>query len=98
MKRLLIPALFALSACATDNVKPEPVVVTKEVKVPVAVACPDKRNPPPDFIDSLETIQRDLGLGSDKLVADLLAGREQRIQYQAESDAQIASCARKPDG
>lgn len=94
-RAVIILAGLALAACGTTPA-PEPVVRTVEVKVPIAQPCPDKRNPAPDFVDSVEGIKAALGMGSDKAFAVLLAGRDQRIQWQAESDAQIAACARQP--
>jgi hypothetical protein len=43
MRLLTLATLFALSACATV---PEPRIVTKEVKVPVAVRCVDPASVP----------------------------------------------------
>jgi hypothetical protein len=95
MKKLIPAIALVLAGCATTG---EPRVETVTVKVPVAAPCPDKRNPPPTFVDSLEAIQGAVGRGEiDKAFGLLLGGRDQRIQWQAESDAQIAACARPPN-
>jgi hypothetical protein len=90
----IITAAGGGGGCATTA---EPKIVTVEVKVPVVAPCPDQRAPAPTFIDSLEAIRAKAAVGSDGLVALLLGGREQRIQHQAESDAQIGACARPPN-
>ncbi len=86
--------LIAAGSCATTS---EPTVRTVEVKVPVVQPCPDKRNTPPSFPDSLDAIRAAAAQGGDVLTSLLLAGRELRMQWQGESDAQIAACARPPD-
>lgn len=91
----LVTAAGGGSGCATTG---EPRIETVTVKVMVPVPCPDKRNPPPVYVDTLDAIQGAIGRGEiDKAFGLLLGGREQRIQYQAESDAQIAACARPPN-
>ncbi|MBP7704221.1 MAG: hypothetical protein KA105_02910 [Caulobacter sp.] len=85
-------ALTGASSCATTGGEPE--IRTVTVEVPVVQPCPDKRDPAPDFVDRLEVIQRLAAEGKfDTLIAVLTGGRDQRIEYQAASDAQIAACA-----
>lgn len=85
--------LIAAGSCATTS---EPAIRTVEVKVPVVQPCADERDPAPVFVDTVEAIQALVGK-SDALVALLLGGRGQRIEYQSASDRQIATCARPPN-
>lgn len=89
MKRALIACLL-LAGCATTS---EPKIVVKEVRVPVPVACPDKRPPAPVYVDTLDAIREAASQGPDALVALLLGGREQRIAREEASDAQIRACS-----
>lgn len=82
--------LIAAGSCATTS---EPRIETVTVKVPVVQPCPDKRDPAPSFVDTLDAIKDATARGSDALVALLIGGREQRIERQAASDAQIGACA-----
>ena len=86
----LITAAGGGAGCATTG---EPKVEVVKVMVPVAAPCPDKRNPPPQFVDTLENIRAKTMEGADAVLALVLGGREQRIQYHEESDKQIAACA-----
>lgn len=91
MKRAMIAvaAVFLLTGCETV---PDPSV--REVRIPVPVACPDKRDPAPIYPDTLTAIQS--VVGADALVGLLLAGRELRMIREAENEAQIHAC-RPPD-
>ena len=82
--------LIAAGSCATTS---EPRIETVTVKVPVVQPCPDKRDPEPNFVDSLDAIKDATARGSDALVALLLGGRGQRMERQDASDAQINACA-----
>lgn len=90
----VITAAGGGSGCATTG---EPRVVIQRVEVPIAAPCPDRRNPAPGWVDSLDAIQAAVGRGEiDVAFALAMGGREQRIQYQEESDRQIAACAWRP--
>lgn len=94
MKRALLVLaaypLIAAGSCATTS---EPTIRTVEVQVPVVQPCPDKRNTPPLFPDTLEALRAAAVEGGDVLSNLFAAGREMRIQWQGESDAQIKACA-----
>jgi hypothetical protein len=86
----LITAAGGDGGCATGR---EPRVETVTVKVPVAVPCADRRNAAPVYVDDKAALLAKAGEGVDAVVALLLGGREQRMQREAENEAQIAACA-----
>lgn len=91
----LICAFGGGGSCATAS---EPRIETVTVKVMVPVPCADQRNDPPAFIDRLDDIKAAVARGEIDVAFGLaMGGREQRIQWQEESDAQIAACARPPN-
>lgn len=86
---LFLAATLALAACATHPAEPE--VVFKTVKVPVPVACPDKRIQAPIYPDTAAALQAAPDLfGRVKL---LLEGRTLRDDRLKEDDGQIAACS-----
>ena len=84
---------LVLAGCATTS---EPTIRTVEVKVPVPVACPDRRGPAPTYPDTDEVLKRKPGESQvDHLihvVPLVLAGRELRDGRLGEDDAQIGAC------
>lgn len=96
MKALIcLPFLLAATACATKpTARPEPIVVTKEVKVPVSVACvPETYDAKrPDYPDS------DAALKAAADAAEryqlLWAGRPLRQAREKENEAVISGCPR----
>lgn len=77
----------ALAACAHA---PEPRIVTREVKVPVAVPCAVDPGPDPAFSDTPEALRAALDIY--ELVRLLLAGRLQRDARIVELKAASAGC------
>lgn len=96
MNRLIIlPFILALGACAsTRAAAPEPVIVTKEVKVAVPADCVPKNydTKRPAYVDS------NAALKTAKDAAEryqlLWGGRAQRIAREAENEAAISGCLR----
>jgi len=90
---LLRPAALAaailLAGCASTP--PEPVIVTKEVKVPVAVACvPTKTPEPPAYVDTDAALKS--AAGPEDRFQLLAAGRIQRNQRLAVLEPVLRSC------
>lgn len=96
MKSLIcLPFLVLVAACATKPAaRPEPIIVTKEVKVPVSVPCvPENYDPKrPDYADS------DAALKAAADAAEryqlLWGGRAQRQAREKENEAVISGCPR----
>lgn len=89
MKALALLPLLALAACATA--KPEPVIRTVEVKVPVAAECVPKTLPtPPTYPDTAQALKTAPG-AADRYQL-LAAGRLLREQRLAEVEPIIAVC------
>lgn len=87
IRRGAVAALLAttLAACAhVPTSDPEPVIITKEVKVPVPVPCAalGKLASEPAYVDSGEALQAATDIFQQAKL--LLAGRIQRIQRLAE--------------
>lgn len=83
---LLLPILLA--ACAT---KPEPVVKTVEVTVPVAAACVPKNLPAkPTYPDTAEALKAAPDAAARYVL--IAAGRLLRIQRLAETEPVIEHC------
>jgi hypothetical protein len=85
-----VAGLGLIQACATHPA--EPILKTVEVKVPVAVSCPDKRAPAPTYPDTAEALAAAPDLF--ERVKLLLAGRTLRAERLKEDDGQIAACSR----
>jgi hypothetical protein len=80
--------LIVLAACAT---KPEPVIRTVEVKIPVAVACvPKSLAKAPTYPDTAEALKASPG-AADRYQL-LAAGRLLRTQRLAEIEPVIEAC------
>lgn len=77
---------FALTACASQ----EPRIITKEVKVPVPVACAVSPGPDPAFSDTPEALRAAADIFEQAKL--LLAGRAQRDGRIAELKAAVAGC------
>lgn len=93
MKRLTIAAALLLGACkSTPDVPPEPVVVTQEVKVPVAVPCKalEQLGPEPKFQDNDAALKAAPDIFTR--VQLLLIGRLQRTQRLAEYEVVKQAC------
>lgn len=90
-KLFAIVALLALAGCSTT---PKERIVTKEVKVPVPVACKVDIPPPPAYEgDTMDLSQDILGL-----VKGLLIDQQQRKITEADLRARLVGCAgHKPD-
>lgn len=83
-------AAFLLAGCAT-TAPPEPVIVTKEVKVPVAVQCVPKGTPePPAYVDTDAALKS--AAGPEDRFQLLAAGRIQRNQRLAVTEPIIRAC------
>lgn len=82
-------AAFLLAGCASTP--PEPVIVTKEVKVAVPVSCvPAKTPEPPAYVDTDAALKS--AAGPEDRFQLLAAGRIQRIQRQAVTEPIIRAC------
>lgn len=94
MKALIVLPFLLLAACGSKQVvsAPEPIVVTKEVHVPVSTPCvPSNYDPQhPDYKDSDSALKS----AEDAAVRYQLlwAGRAQRIAREKENDVAIAGC------
>lgn len=88
MKALALLPLLALAACAT---KPEPVIRTIEVKVPVAVECVPKALPGPPTYPDTDAALRAAPSAADRYLLTA-AGRLLRVQRLAEVEPVIAAC------
>lgn len=84
----VVAGCASLAACATA---PEPRIVTKEVRVPVPVACASKPGPDPAFSDTNEALRAAGDLFEQ--VRLLLAGRAQRDARLTELKASVAGCS-----
>jgi len=81
-------ALFlTCAACATTS---EPRIITKEVRVPVPVACAASPGPDPAFSDTPEALRAAADVFEQAKL--LLAGRAQRDARLAELKAAVAGC------
>lgn len=78
---------LSLTACVT---KPEPRIVTKEIRIPVPVACATSAGPDPAFSDTPEALRAAVDLFEQ--VKLLLAGRAQRDGRIVELKAATAGC------
>lgn len=88
MKALALLPILALAACAT---KPEPMIRTVEVKVPVAADCvPKALAGPPAYPDTVQALKAAPG-AADRYQL-LAAGRLLREQRLAEVEPVIAAC------
>lgn len=96
---VLIPIFLAMltTACGGREVvrPPEPIVITKEVKVPVGIGCvPGNYSATrPDYVDS----DARLRAASDaaERYQRLWAGRAQRAAREKENEAVISGCPRR---
>lgn len=89
MKHLAITLTMLLAACSTA---PKERIVTKEVKVPVPVACKVDIPPTPAYEgDTMDLSQDIFGL-----VKGLLIEREQRKITEADLRARLVGCAGHP--
>ena len=91
MIRRLIPlAALALVGCGS-NLKPEPEIRIQRVEVPVAVACvPESLPGPPAYPDTDEALRA--APDAAVRVGLIVAGRELRIQREAEVEPVLAGC------
>ena len=95
MNRVLILSALLLASCGTNaKPAPEPVVVFKEVKVPVAVACSPDIGPEPAYVDTAEAIAAAPDIFARTVL--LVAGRVQRIARDQVKTAALDECRRPP--
>jgi len=94
MKALILLPICLLAACGGKTVRsaPEPVVVTKEVRVPVAVACvpSNYQTARPNYVDS-DSLLKQAADAAERLQL-LWAGRAQRIARERENEIVISGC------
>lgn len=89
MKRLAIALTLLFAGCSTA---PKERIVTKEVKVPVPVACKVDIPPTPAYEgDTMDLSQDIFGL-----VKGLMIEREQRKITEADLRARLVGCAGHP--
>lgn len=89
-KMVPLSLIIALAACG-HTPTPEPVIVTRTVNVPVAVACiPDNLGPAPTYPDTDAAIRA----AADAVAryALIAAGRLLRIQRASETEPVIEQC------
>lgn len=101
MKRIaILAACLALAACGTTRIeRPEPIIRTVEVKVPVddpacAREAVARLGADPAYPDTPEAIRAALNLF--ERVKLLLAGRELRIAREAALKDALEACADQP--
>ena len=89
MVRVALACLLCLVACA-PRLKPEPIVRTVTVQVPVPVPCRPDLGPEPEYADSPEA----LAAATDVFEAMKLriAGRDQRHAREAVLRAALEGC------
>lgn len=93
---LVAAAALLLAGCAGGpKPTPEPIVVVKEVKVPVMMSCiPAKLGGEPDYVDTDEKLRA--AAGPEDLLQMLYAGRKQRISRAGEVEPVIKICRKAP--
>jgi len=89
MIRIAIACVLCLGACAPRG-KPEPIVRTVTVNVPVPVPCRPDIGPEPEYADSPEA----LAAATDifEAVRARIAGREQRQARETVLKAALEGC------
>jgi hypothetical protein len=93
MNRVLILSALLMAGCTPmPKPAPEPVVVFKEVKVPVAIACDPDIGPEPAYVDTPEAITAAPDIFARTVL--LLAGRAQRIAREGVKSAALEECRR----
>jgi hypothetical protein len=95
VKFLLLLPLMALTACMGGaRVAPEPIVVVKEVKVPVAAGCVPSNYvfADPDYVDT-DNALRAAADAAERLQL-LWGGRAQRIARDREKEIVVRGCPR----
>jgi hypothetical protein len=97
MKWLILPlAALSVTACASKQERPEPIVQTVEVLVPTPQPCVPKSvsTTPPSYVDTDDALlnAKD-GAERYKLV---YSGRLQRIGRLGELELVVKSCPREP--
>lgn len=94
MKRFLIAvALFASACTHTREVTPEPLVVVKEVGIPVVAPCvPKELGDAPEYADSDEAL-KSAPNGAVRFQL-LILGRAQRVARLFELEPVVRSCPR----
>lgn len=95
----IMPLVLLTAACAGKQARPEPIITTVEVPVPVPQPCvPNTLKDPPEYVDSKEAL-RAAGSSMDlKAVAKrlqlLYAGRAQREARLNEIEPIVKGCPR----
>lgn len=96
MKRAVIAAVLLLASCnSARKSPPEPVVVFKEIRVPVAVPCNPDIGPEPAYVDTPEAIAMAPDIYARTVL--LIAGRLQRIARDGVKTAALDECRQRPD-
>lgn len=91
MIRATIPLVALVLVSCGSNEKPEPEIRIQRVEVPVAVACvPESLPGPPTYPDTDEALRA--APDAAVRVGLIVAGRELRIQREAEVEPVIAGC------
>ncbi|HEV2362687.1 MAG TPA: hypothetical protein VGS12_00665 [Caulobacteraceae bacterium] len=85
---LCVASAAFLAACQTA---PAPVIVTKDVNLPVAAPCAADPGPDPIYVDTASALAAAADLF--ERVKLLLAGREQRIAREGELKAALSGCS-----
>lgn len=86
-------SIVSLCGCAS-LAKPEPVIKTMRVEVPVAVQCVPKTTPePPTYVDTDAALKS--AAGPEDRFQLMAAGRIQRMQRQAITEPIISACRTK---
>jgi hypothetical protein len=91
MRGFAVLLALGLTACATRPA--EPIIGSVEVKVPVAVQCPDRRAPQPAYPDTPDALAAAPDLF--ERVKLLLAGRLLRDERLKEDEGQVRACAKE---
>jgi hypothetical protein len=96
MNRIAILAAFlALGACAKTR-SVEPLIVTKEVKVPVIIPCIDPKDVPPRPVYSDATREIAMNIFDKTRLAE--AGIDERQARETRLEALIDGCVKQQPG
>lgn len=89
---MILASCLVLAACAAKGkATPEPIVVVKEVKVPIAVPCVPPGLPgEPEYVDTDKALRA--AAGPEDRYQILAAGREQRKARAGEVEPVITLC------
>ena len=97
MKMLFVPvAVLLLGGCAIERIlTPEPIIITKEVRVPIATSCvPDSLDPEPSYAVTKDTLKETPSV--EQRYQNLFAGFMERELRLTQIEPVIRAC-RKAD-